>query len=246
MQTTPKPTKKTAFCVEFNDPTDLEGFGPCPGDYSNIWIHHSTNNLWSDDPINPLSSDTYLHLKDQMESSLACGTGSDYTGDWSLWTEQTCYDLCFDISFFFVCTVGYLDCDDTRVRPSIRLQGGPPNFLQAEFVANNIITDMNGSNPGWHRICAPLGALDSNGDLPSNDDGYWTMKIPHDVLSGSTLQHEIFPSPNSAWEELLSDVTAIMLPIDHTGQTSERVGWDNICLVERENDCDPPTESVRR
>lgn len=183
-----------------------------------------------------------------MDGSVACGTGSEYTGDWSAWTEQSCHELCFDINIFFVCTVPFLGCDDTRVQPSIRLQGGPPNYLRADFKVYDFMTETD----GWRRICAPLGSLDSDGNLPSNEIGYWVMGPRHNVLAGSTtLSYGASPSPNTTWTDLLSDITAIMLPIDFNGQTSERFGYDNICLVESESVCETPpptitpTQSVR-
>jgi hypothetical protein len=113
--------------------------------------------------------------------------------------------------------------------PSLYIQGGAPNYYHAAFIAHDFMTDQKGSSPGWRRICAPIGPLDSSGNLPSNKFGYWQMKSPLDILSGS--QGSGLPaSANSTWPTLQFDVTAIVLPVDFTGNPAERVGYDNICM----------------
>lgn len=87
------------FCVRFND--DTEDFGPCPSFYDNIDVNPSGAMPYTDDPTNPLSADQYLHLKDESGGSLACGTGSEYTGDWTSLSSTTCRELCFDVKLFY-------------------------------------------------------------------------------------------------------------------------------------------------
>mmetsp|Transcript_11103 Transcript_11103/g.23697 ORF Transcript_11103/g.23697 Transcript_11103/m.23697 type:complete len:711 (+) Transcript_11103:134-2266(+) len=239
------------FCVKFNDPPDTEGFAPCPGVFDNIDVLPSTgiSPSYGDDPVNPLSGDNYLHVKDKSGGSLACGTGADYTGDWTSFASSKCHDLCFDAKLFRDgCHSGVATCslnaDGTGyfidIYPYIMLQGGPPNYYRAVFKAYDFMTDEDGSSPEWRRICAPLAPLNDAGELPSNADGYWYMATPNDILSGSSPVAGP-ASPNSAWPDLLSDVTAIQLPIDFTGNPAERAGYDNICMVEKdcEDDCDP-------
>eukprot|EP00956_Cyclotella_meneghiniana_P034517 scaffold105721_cov73-Cyclotella_meneghiniana.AAC.1 len=230
MPTLPMPT--TPFCVKFNDPADPEGFAPCPG-ASNIEVKSSTSNTLGDDPINSLSDDYYLHLRYQSYASIACACGTDlsYTGDWTAWTgdlasEQqptVCHELCFDVALLYDPTTG------GGTKPEIQLQGGAPDYYRATFKAYNVMTDSNGSSPGWRRICAPIRGLDSNGSLPSNNDGYWYMDVPYNYLSEDSTFPSASPSPNTAWLPMLSNIAAIILRIDFsTG--SERFGFDNICL----------------
>ena len=78
------------------------------------------------------------------------------------------------------------------------------------------MTDADGDSPEWRRICAPLLLLNGDGTLPSNDDGYWYMAGPNNVLGGGPPITGP-SSPDSAWPTLLADVTAIQLPIHFTG-----------------------------
>lgn len=167
----------------------------------------------SDNPINTLTNDAFLHLRDDDHDSLACGTSPDYTGNWS---SFYCHELCFDVNLFYDgCAEKTIRCTQNangeryiNVYPSLYIQGGAPNYYRAEFSAHDFMTDRKGSSPGWRRICAPIGPLDSSGNLPSNKFGYWQMKSPLDILSG---RKQYFPPPasaNSTWPTLLSDVTA--------------------------------------
>ena len=117
-----------------------------------------------------------------------------------------------------------------NVNPYIYIQGGAPNHYRAAFKVYDPMTDNDGSSPGWRRICAPIGPLDSNDNLPSNEYGQWTMLAPVDILSGESLISGTPYSANSTWPALLEDVTAIMLPVDFTGNPAERIGYDNICM----------------
>ncbi|KAL3795147.1 hypothetical protein HJC23_007375 [Cyclotella cryptica] len=233
------------FCVKFNDQSNTEGFYKCPGVYGNIDI----NDFGADDPINPLTMDNFLHLSDRSGGSLACGTGNEYTGDWTTLSKSTCHELCFDVKLFYDgCHSGVPGCNLNasnsgyylEIYPSIILQGGPPTFFRAVFRANNFMTDEDGSSPEWRRICAPLSPLNSTGNLPSNEFGYWFMTTPNDILSGGAAVSGP-PSPDSAWPALLADITAIQLPVDFTSNPAERIGYDNICIEERDctDPCDP-------
>ncbi|KAL7517067.1 hypothetical protein ACHAWX_002020 [Stephanocyclus meneghinianus] len=233
------------FCVKFNDPADTDGFDKCPGIYDNIDL----NNFGTDDPVNPLTMDNILHLTDRSGGSLACGTGNDYTGDWTALSKSTCNELCFDVKLFYDgCHPGVPGCNLNasnngyylEIYPAIILQGGPPTFLHAVFKAFNFMTDKDGSSPEWRTICAPLAPLNSTGNLPSNEFGYWYMATPNDVISGGPSISGP-PSPDSAWPALLADVTAIQLPVDFTSNPAERIGYDNICIKEKDckDHCDP-------
>ncbi|KAL7507857.1 hypothetical protein ACHAXN_004984 [Cyclotella atomus] len=241
---TAKPTRHTEFCSGFNDPSDLQGFAPCPGDFANIIVRHSTNLGWrsTDDPINPLTNDTYLHLEDRSYESLACGTSPDYTGNWS---RFFCHELCFDVNLFYdgcnedhtkQCTTNADGERFINVYPKLYIQGGAPNYYLADFTAHDFMTDQKGSSPGWRRICAPIGPLDSSGNLPSNEFGYWKMTSPLNILSGRQFSG-LPASDNSTWPTLLFDVTAIVLLVDFTGNQAERVGYDNICMEASKDPC---------
>ena len=236
------------FCIDFETLDDTEGFAPCPAHYDNIAVNVFDSPPNPDDPINPLRNDYYLHLSDRSGSSLACGTGSEYTGDWTRVINDGCYQLCFDINLFHDgCTSSQPNCEPNaaggyfvNVQPKIILQGGPPTYFRAVFTATEYMTDRDGDSPGWRRVCAPLAPLDSNGNLPENEVGKWSMAAPNNILSGLPGVPGL-PSPNTAWSDLLSNVAAIQLPVDFTSNPAERVGYDHICLEEGEcNDsCTP-------
>lgn len=144
-----------------------------------------------------------------------------------------CHRLCFDVNLLY-------DSCNSEVHPSIRLQGGTPDYFQATFKAYNIMTNKDGISPGWRRVCAPVKNIDSNGNLPSNENGYWIMGSQHNTLSGFSSDTVGSTPPNSTWPFLLSNIAAIILPVDFTGMPTERIGYDNICM---ENMC---TAEVRQ
>ena len=89
---------KDGFCIKFNEDGDQEGFAPCPGHYNNVLVRSSPNpSITNIDPdLNSLDTSVFLHVQDTSGASLACGTGSDYTGDWSPIVDKRCYELCYD------------------------------------------------------------------------------------------------------------------------------------------------------
>jgi hypothetical protein len=127
-----------------------------------------------------------------------------------------------------------------NVFPSLYIRS--PSGYVAIFTAHDFMTDQKGSSPGWRRICAPIGPLDSSGNLPSNKFGYWQMTSSY-ILNGRHFSGcpEYCPaSDNSTWPTLLFDVTAIILEVDFTDDVAERVGYDNICMEALK---DPPTNA---
>jgi len=233
------------FCVKFEDYPDLNGFDVCPGLWDNVDVTAGSMNTYND----PITSGTgdYLHVRDRSNGSLVCGTGANYTGDWNPVATQRCYSLCFDVALLEdACRPNYQNCEQDAVGnwylkyyPRIIIQGGAPTYYRAVFIANDPLTDQ--SNPSeWRTICAPIAPLGKGGELPSNEQGSWHLAGTNDILSGSQSVSGPAP-PNSAWNSLLADVTAIQLPVDFTNNPAERIGYDNICLIEGEctDFCDP-------
>jgi hypothetical protein len=249
----PKGEKVTEFCMKFAKGSDefiLDPFKKCPGYFDNVKVGSSLDgaiNTVPDPQLNTIDSTPYLYAKDLSGASLICGQHESFIGDWS---HLNCHELCYDVILIHDgCHSGMSDCkpnDDTggyyiEVSPTIILQGGAPNHYRAFFKPNFKITDKDGYKPGWHTICAPLGTINPNENLPSNDNGQWYMTRPVDVLSGAAPLSAIPISPNSAWNDLLADITAIELPVDFTANPAERIGYDNICLHEEDctDHCDP-------
>lgn len=85
-------------CIDFDDGT-ANGFAPCPGHFDNIVV---TPYPPSDDPTDPDSNPSgYVHLTDTAGSSLACGTGDAYTGNWNFVCDEGCHEFCFDFKVFY-------------------------------------------------------------------------------------------------------------------------------------------------
>jgi len=196
-------------CVDFNDGT-TNGFGPCP-DRPQVDVTVDAPGP-SGDP-----DDFFLRLRDLSGASLACGDAC--AGNWLEMSDGGCAALCFDFRVFEDgCVGGIPECVDNGgwipITPRIVISNGS---VSAVFKASFDVTDDNGPMPGWVTVCAPIGPLDSNGNLPNNDDGAW-------IMSGG--------APNSDWNSLISNVTEIKLPIDFTGNPAEVAGYDNICFRE--------------
>ena len=192
-------------CVTFDDGT-TNGFGPCPF-APNVDVSVSTPGP------SGLATDSYLRLRDQSNASLACGVVCE--GDWTQYGP--CTALCFDFQVFNDgCTPNNPDCQANGgwipITPKIIISNGT---VRAVFNASFTVTDPSGPNPGWHTACAPIGPLDSSGNLPNNANGYW-------VMAGG--------APNSDWNSLITNVTEVQLPIDFTANPAEIAGYDNICL----------------
>lgn len=194
-------------CIDFNDGT-TNGFGPCPT-APQITVTTATPGPSGN------ASDFYLRLRDLSGSSLACGAAC--IGDWVAMADGPCGAFCFDFRLFEDgCVPSIPECAANGgwipIAPRVIISNGT---VRAVFVASFTVTDANGPNPGWVSVCAPIGLLDSSGNLPNNDDGAWVM---------------VGGAPNSDWNSLITNVTEIQLPIDFTGNPAEIAGYDNLCI----------------
>jgi hypothetical protein len=101
------------------------------------------------------------------------------------------------------------------ITPSFTIWNGTS---RATFIANFTVT----TNDPWRQhICAPVNLA---GSPPSNAQGHW-------VVTGGT------------WNSIITGVTMIQLPVDFTGDPSEEVGYDNICMDPKI--CDPPPPVIK-
>jgi len=219
------------FCIEFNtgDPDPLGGFAPCPGALDNVAVVHSP--FQSVDPLtNTITGDQYMHLRDQSGASVACGQGTDNVGDWSGLANSNCkcWNLCFDARIF---NDGVFT--NEQYFPYLLIRGGAPDYYGAVLRGYDYITDSSGDQDIWQTVCGPLAPLNDDGSLPSNAGGYWTMGSRRNSLGGSATSLGV-PS-NSAWTDLLSDVTNFEVSFDVNSGQNERFAYDNICI--KEGDC---------
>jgi len=202
-------------CTDFDD-NDQHGYTYCPF-APNVQFDLRTPGP-SGDP-----SDIYLWAKDLANASAICA-GHDCDGDWTALAATGCGALCYDYRFLedgcpadpVPCSLGY-----AFIKPSVTIWRliSPTDSIGATFVPNFYITDDDGTNGGWHHICAPIAPVMA-GQLPGNTYGQWQMRDGR---------------PNSDWDLLLQDVGRMVFPIDPTANPAEEVGLDNICL--RDDEC---------
>ena len=160
-------------------------------------------------PSNPPSA-TYLHGGDESGTSRLIAP-TTFHGNWPA-ILGGCGELCFDVRVLNDGEPGSRD-----ITPNVTIEDSASGFA-AQFFANESITEDGGSNPGWLRVCAPIGPL-HHGAPPTSDSGSWQM------VGGV--------APDPAWNVLIANITEVRFPIDLTGQSqSEEIGYDNICLIE--------------
>ena len=93
--------------------------------------------------------------------------------------------------------------------------------LRATFTFNQAVDE----NDGWVRICAPIEIVQGN-DLPSNDNGSWSMPMGQTVAD---------------WNTLINNVDGVFFSLDLNSNPTERYGYDNICFDDCPNDEPEPT-----
>lgn len=73
----------------------------------------------------------------------------------------------------------------------------------------------------WNNWCFAIGPC-INGNLPTNNYGYWEIRgIGNVILSGQEAC--------DAWDNLIQNVTGIVMATDYNSQPSEKVYFDNFC-----------------
>lgn len=210
------PLSASPCCTDFNS-RGLSEFSACPH-APNIHIRNSNKGRQAPD-------DRFLELIDRPNASAACGPSC--TKDWTA-AGPGCIDFCFDVRVIEdACDPTLPACQENDgwvpITPSFQISSGP---LRAQFTASKEISDDLGPNGGWHTFCAPVAELDSEGNLPSNEDGQWEM------IEGTSDQ----------WTELLTNVDEVILPVDFIPVAGERLGYDNLCF--RNTDCPKSCEGI--
>ncbi len=138
----------------------------------------------------------------------------DFRGDWS---KNYCISFDYQINY-------NPSVEPTRnYAPKIMIYSGnnapanggnwPTNLVYATFVSNQ--ANLNGI---WKNYSLPLGLANSNGSLPSNEFGFWTMN----GLTGTAA--------TTAWNSLIRNVRGIILPTDYNNEPSEQIRFDNFCM----------------
>ena len=196
------------LCQDFND-NSLHGWQPDPA-APNVGVVLAPGGQAG-------ASDYYVQVSYQSGASLVMA-GSEFNGDWSCLCNK-CANFCYD----YTVISGGCPCpgDDRctnavnghqNVTPSFTVTGcGGKSFtfVWTQFV----VTEPGGSNPGWHRICAPVGPA-LNGGPPTSPSGHWVPGV------GTSA---------SDWCCVLGDVQKIDWSSDFTSCQSEVIGIDNVC-----------------
>ncbi|MBZ0202499.1 MAG: hypothetical protein K8I03_05735, partial [Ignavibacteria bacterium] len=184
------------------------------------------------DPSDKVNSSNVLVLKDGSGGSIAWND-NDFGGNWLQRGQDGCF--CFDYK------VDYNPNADSYCDPSNRVSNvvklvlytGPSvtsetsyyGTTRAIYVANPdqpIIPDNV-----WGHYCLPI-RLSSNGNLPTDGLGQWEIRQNGSIVTGTTAC--------TIWDNLIQNVTGIVLLTDYNCEPSEIVSFDNFCWT-----CTPTT-----
>lgn len=164
---------------------------------------------------NTIDNSNFLQLLDGSGASWGYNSSS-YPHDLTPFIEDC---LCFDYKVFNDGNVNTV----SNIHPAVEIYNGATpqsSSFRAAFIASITVTE----NDPWVHICAPI--LQSDGTtLPSNSDGQWVNVTP------------------AQWNSLLSNAGGIAFGTDvaGSGQQTEIIGVDNVCIRNCDN-IPPPTE----
>ena len=182
---------------------------------------------WSGDYVqsisfqNEASFGDYLYFIDGSGFS-AVGNNVDFQGNWLKKYPKNC--LCFDYR------VDWNENSGTNAGsvPKIVLYTGAPltnfstysNRTRAVFIGNPNNPQIQDNK--WSNFCLPIKKAENNG-LPSNQFGTWKI-FPGNSSSALTGSAAI-----SAWNNLITNITGLILPADYNNSPSEKISFDNFC-----------------
>ncbi len=106
------------------------------------------------------------------------------------------------------------------ITPSITIRGSGGGV--ATYVAGFQVAV---GDTKWYHICAPI--EDGATPPPGTGGGHW-------VLAGG-----------ETWNQIITNVSMVQLPIDFTRNPSEVVGYDNICMTAGECKTPPPPPEIK-
>lgn len=213
------------ICIDFED-----------GNSSN-WTGYGLNSLphTTSQPQNLSNPSTYLTFTDGSGGSVAVNH-LNFSGNWLEMAEDSC--LCFDYRVKWNSSVG-----TTRTGPSFAIyqsssllnsqtdytslifgSGPHSNRIMAVFVSSSSSPIQNDI---WASYCLPI-AIATGNSLPSNAYGTWIIR------QGPGTTNLTGTAAVNAWNQLIVNVTGLLLDSDYNGQPSEVISFDNFCW-----DCEP-------
>lgn len=179
-----------------------------------------------------LTPNHVIRFEDGSGPSLAINN-VDFSGNWLVKGVNGC--LCFDYKVDWNAAAG----SNVGSAPKIGIYYSPSPLCTTAGIISSVRASFVGNtgNPliqdnVWGHYCLPIGTCDSNGQLPSNSFGSWTVfDASGTVLTGAAAC--------TAWNALISNVTGLYLPTDYNSQPSELVFFDNFCWQ-----CPPPVNNT--
>jgi len=191
-------------------------------------------------PINPKDSlgNTYLSFTDGSGGSVAVDN-KDFAGNWLQKGQDGC--ICFDYKVKWLSSIGtmhtgpsvaiYQDIPSPTVTSQVDytklLYGYSPHAtrIYAYFVANSSNPIQNNV---WAHYCLPITkAIDTI--LPSNSYGHWKIR------KGYGLTPLTGVAAVAAWNQLIVNVSGLLLDSDYNASPSEVVSFDNFCWTCTQN-----------
>lgn len=146
----------------------------------------------------------YADLRDQSGGSNFIAPPT-FNGNWIAYAGG-CGQLCFEIN-----AINDGLATSNPERPQFTIFDNSTG-KSATFRMNGIV-----EGSGWRTVCAPIGPLDSSGNLPSNGQGNW-------VFGTNTTAAD--------WQNLITNVQGFRFSVDYAsaGAQTEQLQLDNICF----------------
>lgn len=205
---------------------DQETGGNCidfdvTGTNLNNWYSYNVSSIQIvTDPLDPVNATGTLALTDASNGSIGIDN-TDFSGDWLALGQDGC--LCFDYKVDWSAADG----SNAGSFPKFQIYTGPPIASLNDYLNNSTRATFAGNlnNPllqddVWGHYCLPIG-LSVNNQLPSNSFGQWQVVQNGILLSGAQAAAE--------WDQMIQNVTGVILPTDYNSNPSEIVYFDNFC-----------------
>lgn len=196
------PTAQAQTCDTMDDA--LVNWQPCPAE---------PNLSLANPPISGgAAGDLFLQLTDYFGDSRVCSTPAGvFSGD--MFDGTDCASFCFDVR-----VIG-ADSGNPYTNLGVTFFGANGTRIHLNPVQG--ISRDGGSNPGWHRLCAPILRLQPGDALPDGGTA---------AFSAVFGQNSPLPVADQwqAFNDLFSDVQSVAVSGDLPG-VGEIVGFDNLC-----------------
>jgi uncharacterized repeat protein (TIGR01451 family) len=145
-----------------------------------------------------------------------------FAGNWLERADASC--LCFDYKVDWNESVG----SDAGSMPKLVLYQGPTPLTDVnELNTQTLYASLTGIGSGvpiedneWRRFCLPIGLAEGT-ELPSNGSATWSIVQNGVPLTGAAAA--------AAWNQLIVNVSGLVLAADYNAQPSEVVSFDNFC-----------------